>query len=110
MKRVSSAVAVVVLCGVAACVSGPRKTEAQLQADKLTAEHVETALNADKMLYAKHIFVQADNGVVRLTGYVWERAALVQAALIAEGVPGVTQVVNDLELQRNGNENGPVAR
>jgi len=29
---------------------------------------------------------------------------------IAEGVPGVTRVVNDLELNRNGNENGPVAR
>jgi hyperosmotically inducible periplasmic protein len=110
MKRVSFAGAVAVLCGVVACASGPPRTEAQAQADKLTAERVEAALNADKMLYARHIFVHADNGVVRLTGYVWDRPDFDQATFIAEGVPGVKQVVNDLELQRNGNDNGPVAR
>jgi len=110
MKRVSFSLAVAVLCGVAACASGPRKTDAQLQADKETAERVETALNADKTLYAKHISVRADNGVVRLTGYVWSTSDLQAAALIAEGVQGVTGVVNELELNRNGNDNGPVAR
>ena len=110
IKRVSFSVAVAVLCGVAACASGPRKTDAQRQLDKETAERVETALSADKGLYAKHIFVSADNGVVHLTGYVWETSELNTAALIAEGVPGVTRVVNDLELNRNGNENGAVAR
>lgn len=110
MKRVSFSVAVAVLCGVAACASGPRKTDAQRQVDKETAERVETALSADKGLYAKHIFVSADNGVVRLTGYVWETSDFETAVLIAEGVPGVTRVVNDLELNRNGNESGAVAR
>jgi osmotically-inducible protein OsmY len=110
MKRVSFAVAVAVLCGVAACASGPRKTDAQLQEDKATAERVETALSTDKVLYAKHIFVHAENGVVRLTGYVWDPSDLEQATLIVEGVPGVTRVVNNLELNRNGNENGAVAR
>jgi hyperosmotically inducible periplasmic protein len=110
MKRVLFSVAVAVLCGMAACASGPRKTEAQLQADKETAQRVETALNADKDLYAKHIFVRADNGVVRLTGYVWDSSDFQTAILIAEGVEGVTGVVNNLELNRNGNDNGPVAR
>jgi hyperosmotically inducible protein len=110
MKRVSCSVALVVLCGVAACASGPHKTEAQLQTDRETAERVETALSADKTLYARHISVRADNGVVRLTGYVWDSSDLESAALIAEGVPGVTRVVNDLELNRNGNDNGAVAR
>jgi osmotically-inducible protein OsmY len=110
IKRVSLSIAVALLCGLAACASGPRKTDAQLQADKETAERVETALNADKGLYAKHISVHADNGVVRLTGYVWETSDLQTATLIAEGVQGVTGVVNDLELNRNGNENGPVSR
>ena len=110
MKRVAFSVAVVLLCGVMACASGPRKTDAQRQIDKETAERVETALNADRGLYAKHISVSADNGVVRLTGYVWETSDFETAALIAEGVQGVTRVVNDLELNRNGNENGPVAR
>ena len=111
MKRVPcTAVAVAVVCGVAACASGPSKTDAQRQSDRETAERVEAALNADKMLFAKHITAHADNGVVRLTGYVWEASDFEEARYIAAGVPGVTRVVNDLELNRNGNDNGPVAR
>ena len=103
-------VAVALLCVVAACASGPPKSDAQLQADKVMAERVEAALNADKSLFAKHITAHADNGVVRLTGYVWETTDFDEAVFIAQGVPGVTKVVNDLELNRNGNDNGPVAR
>jgi osmotically-inducible protein OsmY len=110
MKRVSFTVAVAVLCGVTACASGPRKTEAQRQADRETAQRVEAALSSDAALYGKHITVQADNGVVRLTGYVWETSDFQTAVIIAEGVEGVTAVVNNLELNRNGNDNGPVAR
>lgn len=110
MKRVSFPIALALLCGVAACATGPPKTDAEQQADKETAERVETALNADKALYAKHISVRADNGVVRLTGYVWNASDFQTAVIIAEGVQGVTGVVNNLELNRNGNDNGPVAR
>ena len=111
IKRVRYAgVAVAVLCGVAACASGAPKSDVQLQADKVMAERVEAALNADKSLFAKHITAHADNGVVRLTGYVWETTDFDEAVFIAQGVPGVTKVVNDLELNRNGNDNGPVAR
>lgn len=111
IKRVAYAgVAVGVLCGVAACASGPPKTDSQAQADKVMAERVEAALNSDKSLFAKHITAHADNGVVRLTGYVWETTDFDEANFIASGVPGVTRVVNDLELNRNGNDNGPVAR
>src|SRR5262252_3970777 len=101
IKRVPYAgVAAAVLCGVLACASGPPKTDAQLQADKVMAERVEAALGADKALFAKHITAHADNGVVRLTGYVWEASDFQEAVSIAEGVPGVTRVVNDLELNR----------
>lgn len=110
MKRVSFTVAVALLCSVAACASGPPKTDAQRQADRETAQRVEAALSSDKALYGKHITVQADNGVVRLSGYVWEASDFQTAVIIAEGVEGVTAVVNNLELNRNGNDNGPVAR
>ena len=111
IKRVAYAgVAVAVLCGVAGCASGPPKTDAQVQADKVMAERVEAALNADRSLFAKHITAHADNGVVRLTGYVWEASDFEEATSIASNVPGVTRVQNDLELNRNGNENGPVSR
>ena len=111
IKRVSRAgIAVAVLCGVAACASGPPQSDAQVQADKVMAERVEAALNADRSLFAKHITAHANNGVVRLTGYVWEATDFEEATYIASNVPGVTKVVNDLELNRNGNDNGPIAR
>ena len=102
-------VLVAVLCGVAACASDPR-TDAQAQADKAMSERVEAALNADKALFAKHITAHADQGVVRLTGYVWEAGDFEEATYVASNVPGVTKVVNELELNRNGDDNGPVAR
>ena len=110
IKRVSCAAAVAALFGVAACASGPPKTEADRQADRAMAARVEAALNSDEGLYGKHIFVQADGGVVRLSGYVWETSDLQTAVIIAEGVDGVIGVVNNLELNRNGNDNAPVTR
>ena len=105
-----AAVAVALLCSVVACASGPHKTDAQRQADKETAERVQAALDADNLLYAKHINVRADNGVVRLSGYVWDPPDLNEAQSIAQQVDGVTRVVNDLELQRNGIDNSQVTR
>jgi len=109
-RLIKRACAVAVLCGLSACASAPPKTDAQRQTDKVTAERVEAALSADKTLYGKHITVHADNGVVWLTGYVWDRPDFDQATSIAESVPGVTRVVNDLEFQRNGSDNNPVGR
>jgi osmotically-inducible protein OsmY len=96
-----------IVCGVAACAT--QKTEAQRQADNAMADRVEAALNADKSLFAKHISAHVDNGVVRLTGYVWEAGDFEEATYVASNVPGVTKVVNDLELNRNGDESGTVA-
>jgi osmotically-inducible protein OsmY len=107
---IKRAVAVAILCGMAACASGPPETDAQRQADKAMAERVEAALNADKALFAKHITAHVDNGVVRLTGYVWESSDFAEATYIASTVPGITRVVNDLELNRNGDESGNVSR
>ncbi len=111
MNRMACAgVAAAVLCSVLGCATGPPKTEAQRQADRETAERVQTALESDKLLYAKHISVRADNGVVRLSGYVWDPPDLDEAVRTAEMVEGVSRVVNDLELQRNGIDNSGVAR
>jgi hyperosmotically inducible periplasmic protein len=98
------------LCGLLACATSPRRTEAQRQADKETADRVEGALQADRMLYAKHISVRADRGVIRLTGFVWDPPDLDEATRIAEGVEGVTSVINNLELNRNGIDDSTVTR
>jgi hyperosmotically inducible periplasmic protein len=99
-----------VLLGVVACATGPKPTAAQRDADRAVAERVQYALNADKMLYAKHIFVRAENGTVTLTGYVWDPPDLDLAATIAGNVEGVVKVDNKLELQRNGIDDSGVAR
>jgi osmotically-inducible protein OsmY len=110
MNRVRyAAVAVAILCSAVGCAT-PHKSDAQRQADKETAERVTAALDADKLLYAKHITVRADYGVVRLSGYVWDPPDLNEAQSIAAQVQGVSRVVNDLELQRNGTDNSNVVR
>ena len=110
-NRIASAVLVtVVACGAAACAMGPRETDAQRQIDKETADRVQAALNADELLYARHINVRAREGVVRLAGYVWTQPDLDEARRIAESVEGVKKVVDDLELERNGVDNSPVSR
>ena len=110
MNRVRyAAVGMAILGSVVACAM-PHKSDAQRQADKETAERVQAALDSDKLLYAKHITVRADNGVVRLSGYVWDPPDLNEAQSVAARVHGVSQVVNDLELQRNGIGDAPVTR
>jgi osmotically-inducible protein OsmY len=100
--------AVALLCGVVACATG--RTDAQRQIDGETAVRVQAALDADKQLYAKHITVRVDHGVARLSGYVWDPPDLGEAKSVAELVEGVSGVVNDLELQRNGIDNSGVSR
>jgi osmotically-inducible protein OsmY len=111
VNRVACAgIAVVVLCGVVACATGGGKTDAQRQTDRETAARVQSALEADKQLYAKHITVRVDNGVARLSGYVWDTSDIGEARSVAELVDGVSGVVNDLELQRNGVDDSGVSR
>jgi len=104
------ALAAALVLGVAACSSGPPKTEAERKADKAIVDRVELALAADEDLYSRHIVVHADDGVVRLSGFVWDPPDLVAAERIAGSVQGVTRVVNALELQRNGVDNSAVSR
>lgn len=105
-----AALALVLLGGMLGCEHTPPQSDAQKQADRETAERVDSALQADKLLYAKHISVHVYDGVARLTGYVWESPDLLEAERIAESVAGVSRVVNDLELQRNGLGDSPVSR
>ena len=109
-KTLRIGAAAVFLCGLGACAMGPQKSDAQKKADDAMADRVTQALAADEELYSRHITVRADDGVVRLTGFVWDPPDLVEAVRIAEAVPGVTRVDNAIELQRNGQGNSPVSR
>jgi BON domain len=70
--------------------------------DGVIAEHVYHTLNADPTYYFRHVDVQAHDGVVTLGGYVWSTPAIFRARKLASGVPGVTRVIDQMELERDG--------
>jgi osmotically-inducible protein OsmY len=94
--------ALMLLSVIVDCEAGPRQTSAEQQTDKAISDHVINALSADNVLFARHISVWADGGVVHLTGYVWDDSNLNHAKRIAGSVPGVTRVMDEMELEREG--------
>lgn len=109
MNRIRGmAVAAAVVCLLVACASAPRKTPAEKQADKDMADRVTGVLNGDQLLYARHIIVRADNGVVNLSGYVWTQPELEDAIHLAQSVPGVTKVVDTMEVDRSALQDSAV--
>ena len=105
LNAVLPKVVILLLAGsLSACSTAPRRTEAQRAADADTASRVEGALTADPHLFARHIDVSVDGGVVYLGGYVWSVEDLYLARNLAASVPGVKSVSSDMELMRGGSK------
>ena len=85
-----------------ACASAPPKTATQADADRIIADRVQNALASDPTYFFRHVDVQADDGRVSLSGYVWSDDAIRRAGLVASRVPGVTSVADELTLERDG--------
>jgi osmotically-inducible protein OsmY len=103
LNDVLAAVAILLLGGsLAACSSAPHRTEAERVVDAETASRVESALTADPTLFARHIDVSVEGGVVYLGGYVWSVEDLYLARNLAASVPGVRAVSDEMELMRGG--------
>jgi osmotically-inducible protein OsmY len=109
-RMLYAGLAITASLGAAACSTTSHRTAAQRQTDNETAARVSSALNADPEIYARHIDVRADNGVVHLGGYVWSDGDLFKAQQIAATVSGVTEVVDDMELERGGVTNSATSR
>ena len=88
--------------GVVACSTQPRRSDAERAADAGIAANVEAALLADPTLYARHIEVAVDRGVVELGGFVWSSTEFRLARSDAASVRGVMRVNTDMELMRGG--------
>jgi len=84
------------------CASTPPESPAQVKADRVLSDKVQSALDNDPVFYFRHVDVQAENGKVSLGGYVWSAPAIERAERIASQVPGVTSVSDQLELERDG--------
>ena len=89
-----------------ACSISPPRPPEVAAADEATAERVYAALNADPIYFFRHVDVRVDRGVTQLSGYVWGVDAIYRARRIAAGVPGVTRVVDQMELEREGLRGG----
>ena len=72
------------------------------QSDARVAQQVYAALNKDPTYYFRHVNVQVQHGVVTLRGYVWSAESIRRAEKIASGVAGVSRVIDQMELERNG--------
>jgi osmotically-inducible protein OsmY len=102
LRTVPTVTTVVLACAVIACSTTPPRTAAQRVADADTADRVQAALLADPDIYARHIDVRVDRGVVHLGGYVWEAADFRIAQRDAASVPGANAVISEMELVRGG--------
>ena len=101
-RRLPAVVALAAACSVVACSTTPRRTAGERAADAEIATRVEAALLADPNIYARHIDVAVDRGVVHLGGYVWEDEDFQLARNDAASVPGVKIVDTQMELMRGG--------
>jgi osmotically-inducible protein OsmY len=99
--RHAALLSIALIGGACANAAGDRRPAEQV-ADQQLAARVEDALMHDDRLYARHIDVDAEHGVVHLSGLVWEIDDLFEAKRLAGTVPGVIAVVSDLELVRGG--------
>jgi osmotically-inducible protein OsmY len=69
--------------------------------DSVITGKVKAALVADPTTKAHQISVETFKGVVQLSGFVDTREARSRAEQVAQGVEGVRDVKNDLELRNN---------
>jgi osmotically-inducible protein OsmY len=104
--RGASAVLAATAAALAVACSTPPRSPEQERADAATTERINAALDANPIYYFRDVEVEVDHGVALLRGYVWTTDALYHARQIARGVPGVTGVKNEMELERQGNRGG----
>jgi osmotically-inducible protein OsmY len=100
------AIAALAAYSVVACSTSPPRSPAERAADAAAAARVEAALDEDPRIYARHVDVRVDRGVVHLGGFVWSDNELFFAKNDAASVPGIRTVVDEMELMRGGMTGG----
>jgi osmotically-inducible protein OsmY len=75
---------------------------AQRLADEQIRTRVEAALRDDPTLMSTHLEVSIKNGVVTLSGMVFDDWDMRLARRAAKRIPGVRRVINDMEIEQGG--------
>jgi osmotically-inducible protein OsmY len=82
-----------------ACSSAPPESPEQLQTDAATARRVYAALESDRL----HLYIGLDvvvrDRVAYISALTFDPAVRDAATQIARGVPGVSQVVNQIDVE-----------
>ena len=87
---------------VIACSTTDARTSQERTADRAIAQRVMVALQSDPYLDVDHVDVDARGGTVRLSGKVGADDDLREVLRIAQAVPGVRLVDDELEIEDFG--------
>jgi osmotically-inducible protein OsmY len=71
---------------------------ASRQSDAVLTAKVEQALHDDPYIFADHMSVVAENGIVRLKGVAVDMSDLRQALALARRIAGSRRVINEIDL------------
>jgi len=80
------------------CASIPPESAQQVQADTATADRLYAALEADRLHLYIGLAVQVRNGTAYISALTFDPSVRDEATQIARNVPGVTKVVNEIEV------------
>jgi osmotically-inducible protein OsmY len=75
-------------------------------ADEQVTRQVQTTLTDDPWIYAEHITITTQNGVVRLEGFVADTGERFRIVRLCRKIPGVKRVVDALEMPSNDPDGG----
>jgi len=97
VRLAATATALTTLC-LLGCASGSPESPEQTQADDATARRVYAALEADRMHFYIGLQVQVRAGVAYVSALTFDPSVRDAASETAGRVPGVTKVVNEIEV------------
>ena len=75
-------------------------------ADEQVTQQVQETLTDDPWIYAEHIIVTTQNGVVRLEGIVGDTGERFRILRLCRKIPGARRVVDALEVMSNDPDGG----
>jgi osmotically-inducible protein OsmY len=75
---------------------------ASREPDAVLVARVERAMQDDPYLYVNHVSVSAENGVVRLEGFVGDPFDMLQLVRLARRIAGKRRVINEIEVISGG--------
>jgi osmotically-inducible protein OsmY len=75
---------------------------AKREADAALAAKVDQAIKSNRYIFADHINVSAENGVVRVEGVVNDPADMIQLLRLARRAAGHRRVINEIEFADPG--------